>query len=361
LREFALRLVRRKVIPPPNRDQEYARRKVHRLLRRVAQLKAIIHPVLGGTHSELLTEASARGELKAVARRLQMLSRNGHLLGSSKATTVRLITDIATNLGRLPKGHRWSGTSKAFCGMLRASAGSAVLNMVAGPLHLTTERTARVVMSGAATWTPRLTDEDFKVLAMVCKAEMEAKGIELGSVPCLMAEDETGVNPQMCYDHRLDVAWGSCGKLCGRKCGTIVECRKAKCADPHVGDFTCDNGVDMSGSYDQIKAALDACRVSTLARAVVVNLLQRALLPFTILFTGTCKTFTAAGYIIPQWDLIARLYKKHGSALTTSAARKSPQENIGTYEQPTDNTTMYIAGGLGIVLVAGTVYVALKK
>ena len=51
-----------------------------------------------------------------------------------------------------------------------------------------------------------------------------------------------------------------------------------------------------------------------------------------------------------------------GAPMTTAAARKSPQENL-TYAQPQDDdsTTMYIAGALGIVLVAGTAYVVLKK
>ena len=48
--------------------------------------------------------------------------------------------------------------------------------------------------------------------------------------------------------------------------------------------------------------------------------------------------------------------------LTTSGARKSPQENIAHVpQQQEDNTMMYVAGGLGVVLVAGTVYMVLKK
>ena len=50
-----------------------------------------------------------------------------------------------------------------------------------------------------------------------------------------------------------------------------------------------------------------------------------------------------------------------GAPMTTAAARKSPQENTGYAPQQEDNTTMYIAGGLGVVLVAGTAYMVLKK
>ena len=49
-----------------------------------------------------------------------------------------------------------------------------------------------------------------------------------------------------------------------------------------------------------------------------------------------------------------------GAPMTTAAARKSPQQNA-TYAPQEDNTTIYIAGGLGVVLVAGTVYMVLKK
>ena len=50
-----------------------------------------------------------------------------------------------------------------------------------------------------------------------------------------------------------------------------------------------------------------------------------------------------------------------GAPLTTSAARKSPQDIASYAPLQEDNTTMYIAGGLGVVLVAGTLYVVLKK
>jgi hypothetical protein len=51
-----------------------------------------------------------------------------------------------------------------------------------------------------------------------------------------------------------------------------------------------------------------------------------------------------------------------GAPMTTAVARKSPQENVAyAPQQQEDNTTIYIAGGLGIVVVAGTVYMVLKK
>ena len=52
-----------------------------------------------------------------------------------------------------------------------------------------------------------------------------------------------------------------------------------------------------------------------------------------------------------------------GAPMTTSAARKSPQENQ-TYARPQeaeDNTMMYVTGGIGVIAVAGTVYMVLKK
>jgi hypothetical protein len=51
-----------------------------------------------------------------------------------------------------------------------------------------------------------------------------------------------------------------------------------------------------------------------------------------------------------------------GTPMTTAAARKSPQENATYAPQQEDNTMMYVAGGLGVVVVvAGTAYVVLKK
>ena len=50
----------------------------------------------------------------------------------------------------------------------------------------------------------------------------------------------------------------------------------------------------------------------------------------------------------------------NGAPLTTSAARKSPQDTAYAQEDD-DSTTMYIAGALGVVVVVGTVYMVLKK
>ena len=49
-----------------------------------------------------------------------------------------------------------------------------------------------------------------------------------------------------------------------------------------------------------------------------------------------------------------------GNPMTTSAARKSPQDTAYAQEDD-DSTTMYIAGALGVVVVAGTAYMILKK
>ena len=51
----------------------------------------------------------------------------------------------------------------------------------------------------------------------------------------------------------------------------------------------------------------------------------------------------------------------NGNPLTTSAARKSPQDTAYGQEEEEDNTTMYVVGGLGVVVVAGTLYMVLKK
>jgi hypothetical protein len=50
-----------------------------------------------------------------------------------------------------------------------------------------------------------------------------------------------------------------------------------------------------------------------------------------------------------------------GAPMTTAAARKSPQEIMAYAPQQEDNTMMYVAAGVGVVVVAGTVYMVLKK
>ena len=51
----------------------------------------------------------------------------------------------------------------------------------------------------------------------------------------------------------------------------------------------------------------------------------------------------------------------NGAPMTTSAARKSPQESVAYAPQEEDNTMMYAVAGLGVIAVAGTAYIVLKK
>ena len=50
-----------------------------------------------------------------------------------------------------------------------------------------------------------------------------------------------------------------------------------------------------------------------------------------------------------------------GAPMTTAAARKSPQESVAYAPQQEDNTMTYAAAGLGVIAVAGTAYIVLKK
>ena len=249
---------------------------------------------------DTLTEHAMRKDITSVGRRLTQLSMKGDILGIEKTVALNLATNIITNLTRENKGFNHNPTTKAFACVIRASAGQALYNLVAKNLGLPHERYARKLNANADVWSASLTEADFKVLAHMLKGVMEKLGLELGSVPCMVAEDETGVNAKPGWDPKRDVIIGYDGTLCAAKCSLISKCRKHGCDDPHE----CDNSglytIPMNTSFEEMLEAVKNSRVSSLARAIVLNPLDPRLPHVTLMFTGTCKTFSAQDYIIPH-------------------------------------------------------------
>ena len=107
-------------------DAGALRRRCRALSRKLVLVSQV---VAGRMSTTYVTEAIARGDLKAVARRLKRIATSG-VLAPQKQTTTTLVADIISNLVKEPQGRRWSQTSKAVLGVVRATGGEVMFNML---------------------------------------------------------------------------------------------------------------------------------------------------------------------------------------------------------------------------------------
>jgi hypothetical protein len=120
-------------------DAGALRRRCRALSRKLVLVSQV---VAGRMSTTFVTEAFARGDLKAVARRLKRIATSG-VLAPKKQTTTTLVADIISNLVKEPQGRRWSQTSKAVLGVVRATGGEVMFNMLSTNYGLSSERSAR--------------------------------------------------------------------------------------------------------------------------------------------------------------------------------------------------------------------------
>ena len=248
-----------------------------------------------------LTESAMRMDLRAVGLQLTNYAIEGERMGYEHQTALDLAANIVRNLSVHKNGKRYSARAKAFMGIIRTfGLGQAKYNMISDNMGLGHERSARKYAQSEepGVFNASLTDESFAYLAKIYGDVMQRLGIKLGSIPCTAAEDETGINPQPQHDTMTDNVVGFCGKLCAKRCPLIGPCRK-QCKDSHACTADGNYRIDMGRDYQTVIGEMSQSRVSTLARAIVVNPLCESLPRLACLWTGTCKTFCTKDYIIP--------------------------------------------------------------
>ena len=285
------------------------RRRIERLVVQNTSLKAGAFQVERGRH---ISSAALRGSLRVVGRRLRTMANEGLLVGKEQ-NSLLFISNIACNLARKSaRGNRHNALSHAVLGLLRKIGGERVAALVTSNLAgVPSSSTARDFMRSKP-FNAQLCDEDFKRIAEVYKTAMDRLGLPVGSVPCMCAEDETAVNARPQWDYAQDAVVGYCGQDCRRKCVTVTECRRHGCEDTHACKWEGDFVVSMAGDdYQAVRASMDAARVGTLARAIVINPLHIALPRLTCLWTATCKAFTATEYVMRQWRRLGILFERH--------------------------------------------------
>ncbi len=68
-------------------------------------------------------------------------------------------------------------------------------------------------------------------------------------------------------------------------------------------------------AYVRLVAFLDLARIGTMARAIMLNPLHKALPRMVVLFCPTCNSLSADDYVLRQWSTLHALFKKHFARL----------------------------------------------
>lgn len=205
------------------------KRKVARLVAQLAMEKALTSKLRGKAPGVHITAASLRGSLRVVGRRLQSMANEGLLVGKDQ-NALQFVANITTNLAKTkgPRGNRHNALTQAVMGILRKVGGERVHAILSENIGgLPCESTSRAVMCGAP-FNAHLCDADFERIAHVYGLMMERLGLQRGSIPCLVAEDETAINPNPQWDQAQDAAIGFCDVDCERKCVKVTTCRADK-------------------------------------------------------------------------------------------------------------------------------------
>jgi hypothetical protein len=255
-------------------------------------------------------ENAKRQEVRTLLVVIKQLREDG-TFKKSKEMAIDIAHDILKNASDVlsPRGQRYSEGTKAWLGILRTNMGRRCSDMVTVNAGLADERTSRGWSTEKQTFSCQLTDEDFAYVAKVYKGQMEAANLLRGSIPVVLAEDETKITPKAEFDHATASIVGFCGVKCAAKCTTAPMRRKKKCVDPHG----CRDGYHVPGddAYAKLVDGHGNSTTGTLARAVVLRPLHPDLKPVPILWTPTCNTFTCKDYVYPQWQRLHTLYNKH--------------------------------------------------
>ena len=243
--------------------------------------------------------------------------------GTSRAQSLETALEVAglvlrNTIGPGPrkrKGGRIPEHAMNLFRAVRIVGGERVYNLLRANLNLPHERTVhKQVCASKVPFREGPCESNFEILAEIYARAMDRHGIPRGSVPVLLAEDETAVVPEFAWDCVTDELVGGCGALCAMRCTHIKPCRQRRCLDPHacVPIKRCTLLVgDDDTSYDRMFTHAEASRCSTYLRALIINPLHQALPQLPCLLAGTCLTFTADDYVIPQWEQKYAWHRKH--------------------------------------------------
>ena len=117
-------------------------------------------------------------------------------------------------------------------------------------------------------------------------------------VPCLAAEDETGIKQLIEYDQKTDRLIGFCGK-------TATSNTQHRCStdlDLKVGD-----------DFETLQRTFSSHQKGGYARVIILNPLHKLLPSMVVYLQCTCNKFTSSD-VRAQWDQLSHLYTTSGLA-----------------------------------------------
>lgn len=230
-------------------------------------------------------------KMKAVCYNLQKAADSGLL--EDKNTFKGMLETVARNFHVEKNGKRYQAPFKLFLEVLLLWGGPRIANFVAlnleGPEIHSIHRWRnqhRTEFAGG------IDEANFKKLASIYKEAMAR--ITSTSVPVLAAEDETGIIGSIVYNQATDELLGFCG----------VKGPEHKCLDY----FTVSVGNGEEG-YNSTVNAFDQYKISTFARAILLNPLHPNLPRIAVLTMPTCNKFDHT-MVYHQWQDVERLYKQ---------------------------------------------------
>jgi len=222
------------------------RKRAHNRSRGIRRLRQLLLRATGKvTRLPLVGKAlenAKRQEVRTLLVVIKQLREDG-TFKKSKELAIDIAHDILKNASDVlsPRGQRYSDGTKAWLGILRTNMGRRCSDMVTVNAGLASERTSRGWSTEKQTFSCQLTDEDFAYVAKVYEGQMAAANLPWGSIPVVLAEDETKITPKAEFDHATKSIVGFCGVKCAAKCTTAPMCRMAKCVNPHG----CRDGYDI--------------------------------------------------------------------------------------------------------------------
>jgi len=253
---------------------------------RIVQLK-VKRPTL----RESAKNASSDNNLMKFCNNMISADRIGSFGG--KAALWDFMKDVASNLNRDGRGNRYSENTKCFSQAMRVYGGRRLCDLFAlnfaGPSYETIRRECRKGIQFIA-------GEHAEIFESIATIYADAKATHgiIGSVPVILAEDETKVRGRVAWEARSDTVVGFCGPKADHVCIPLYK--------PSVGAG--------EGGYNKLVESFKLDKVGGFARVIVVNPLHEKLPRLVLVAICTCGCFDS-NWVRQQWDQIDELWKKH--------------------------------------------------
>ena len=272
---------------------------------------------------ETLKEFMGRNDVKGVLSTLDSFKHGtkgtttqGHHPTTTAISMAKLILGNTALTSKQRQGKKIPPATMQLLRAVRLVGGEKVYNLLSANLNLPHERQIRkTIAQNAVNFQEGMCEDNFVTIGEIYKDIMTKQGISAGSVPSLMAEDETAIIAGVHWDAMYNVLVGLCGLLCKRKCTNVKDCRsEPPCPDTHACEPIRQMQMIVDAdhtAFEKMQTFADNHRVSTHLRLVLVNPLHPDLPRLPCLMMGTCLTITCDEYIKPQWRQLDQWYDKH--------------------------------------------------